>query len=114
MEKFTIADKQDAQHILENNPSLTQEDKDVLSRKPVFNVLSTLFRKYYDLELLSPYDAGKSIFILNSRTIDKYWPNIVESYVSMVPYNDYLVLPQEEEKVRTWSTDNAKKRTMTS
>jgi hypothetical protein len=94
MEKFTIADKQDAQQILENNPSLSQEEKDILSRKPVFNVLASLFRKYYGLELLSPYDAGKSIFVLSSRVIDKYKSNLIESYVSMVPYNDYLAHPQ--------------------
>jgi len=91
MEKFTIADKQDAQCILENNPSLSQDDKDILSRKPVFSVLKSLFEKYYNLELLSVYESDTDILSFTTKPIEKYWPNTEESYVSMVSSKDYLV-----------------------
>jgi hypothetical protein len=91
MEKFTIADKPDAQYILENNSSLSQEDKEIINTKPVFRVLKTLFEKYYDVELLSVNESATSLLSFTIKPIDKYWPNKKESYVSMVPSNDHII-----------------------
>jgi hypothetical protein len=101
MEKFTIADKQDAQRILENNPSLSQDDKDILSRKPVFSVLKSLFEKYYNLELLSVHESDTDILSFTTKPIEKYWPNTEESYVSMVSSKDYLVFGKTAKKKNT-------------
>ncbi len=94
--KFTIADKEEAQLILENNSSLSQEDKEIVNSKPVFSVLKTFFWEYYNLELLHPTESnirtdGEWIHIedLKKKPIAKYWPNYDEYYVSMVPSRDF-------------------------
>jgi hypothetical protein len=91
MEKFTIADKHEAQEVLENDTSLSPEDKEILNTKPVFRVLKSLFEKYYNVELLSVNESTTSLLLFTTKPIDKYWLNKKESYVSMVPSNDYLV-----------------------
>jgi hypothetical protein len=91
MEKFTIADKHEAQEILENNTSLSQEDKEILDTKPVFRVLKSLFEKYYSVELLSVNESTTSLLSFTTKPIDKYWRNKKESYVSMAPSNDHII-----------------------
>ena len=90
MKKFTIADKPKAREILLSNPTLTQEDREKIFCNPVFSVLVAFFEKYYDLSLLSTYDAEMNYDhkgMYKNRLINQFSP---DGYVSMDPANDHL------------------------
>jgi hypothetical protein len=90
MKKFTIIDKPKAREILLSNPTLSQEDREKIFSNPVFSVLVAFFEKYYDLSLLSTYDAEMNYDhrgMYKNRLINQFIP---DGYVSMDPTNDHL------------------------
>ena len=105
--KFTIADKEEAQELLKQHPSLSREDKDILSTKPVFSILKSLFEKYYNLELLHPNESNtRQLFTMfGEKPIAKYGPNYSEHFVSMVSGYDHLI---EKPKVEEHPLPNEK------
>jgi hypothetical protein len=88
--KFTIANKEQAKSILLNNLDLTLDDWMQVTGNPVFSFLASLFEKYYDLSLLSTYDAEMNYDhkgMYKNRLINQFSP---DGYVSMDPSNDHL------------------------
>ena len=105
--KFTIANKEKAKSILLNNLDLELDDwLQVMGHcckcgmpltvpesgigQPVFSFLASLFEKYYDLSLLSTYDAEINYDhngMYKNRLINQFSP---DDYVSMDPTNDHL------------------------